>query len=54
MTALFLKLLDIRFELVIGCFLKTLGSRSDVKMYYKINRIFRKLKIEIIHASYKR
>ena len=40
MTALFLKLLDIRFELVIGCFLKTLGSRSDVKMYYKINRIF--------------
>ena len=36
MTALFLKLVDIRFELVIGYILKTSGSISNAKMYYKI------------------
>ena len=35
MTALFLKLVDIRFELVIGYILKTSGFINDVKMYYE-------------------
>ena len=35
MTALFLKLLDIRFELVIVYILKTSGFINDVKMYYE-------------------
>ena len=53
MTALFLKLVDIRFELVIGYNLKTSGSINIAKKYYKMIE-FRKLNTEIINAFYKR